>query len=629
MKKTFLGIGILLVSLFVNCNVHAIELSRGFSSSSGNVCANPGATDTIDLHYDYDSNKDDNQKPSKIQIDFSLPSGFSVSPSSSQMIDSEDSIVKNGENSYSLVIGTHEFTIYYTGILSFDIKATSSTEEKKYDFSATAKVINASGSVIETKNISINYIVLNEDDNDNCDDNSNVTSATMDGQNITSANIDTNNASVNFKFNLESPKSKIYQIIGDSSKELVNGEAKIDLNYGANNLQFRVESECKALNENRKKLYDSCQEYANNTSIGTSSHEIPVLLSVNRIDNRSKVNTLRSLTISDVSINFNPDLKTYMATVPYKVSSVNINALLTDNKASFVPGYGNRKVNLNEGTNDVQIKVKAENGEEAVYTIKINRELNDDATLRSIKVGDKEITIKKDLLKYSIRVENNVINPTIEINATDGNAKIERDEIKELQEGSNLISITVTASKGNKLVYNLDIIRDTLISTNSKLKDIIIKNNDFKFDSTLDTFNVHITSDVDKLDLEIIPEHEKAKYVVIGNKNLKDKSQVKIKVTAEDDKTVSNYTLNITKDPNKINILFIIIPAIVVLGVVVFIIIKKKKTKKNVKETESGKEDNNTSLKESETTEEKIEREEEVALDEEVSKENISNDTDK
>ena len=50
--------------------------------------------------------------------------------------------------------------------------------------------------------------------------------------------------------------------------------------------------------------------------------------------------------------------------------------------------------------------------------------------------------------------------------------------------------------------------------------------------------------DVEKLDLVVETDHEKAKYVVTGNKELENGSVVKVKVTAEDKKTTKYKILN-------------------------------------------------------------------------------------
>ena len=611
-RKCFIFLFILFVFI---PKVYAIELSgRGTNNSS--LCGNPGSSyDVIDVSYVYDSSLSDDKKVSKIQVDFTLPSGFSVSTDIDQFKNDNDSLVNNGNNSFSLIIGENEFVSYFSGVFSFKVLFTNSQEETSYNFSVVAKKFNVNNEVIETKTLSYKYVVLHTNDNDNCDNSDELTSLKVNGKDVSNIfdAIETNDSSAQIMFVAASPKTKIYQVTGNSLNELSNGSTTANLNYGNNTFEFKIVSECAIVNENRRNLSDTCSNMAYNYeySSGPSGFQFP--LTVNRVDNRSKVNTLKSLTISDVSINFNSDLKSYMATVPYKVSSVKINSSLTDSKSSYVPGFGNRVVNLNEGTNDIQVKVKAENGDEAVYTIKIEREKNDDATLRSIKVDDKEIEIKKDVLKYSTRVENEIVKPTIEIHPTDGNAKYEMTQVEELQEGSNLVEITVTASNGNKLVYILDIIRDSLVSTNSKLKDIKIKNGTFKFESDKETFDVNITSDVEQLELEIVTDNDKAKYVVVGNKNLKNGSQIKIKVTAEDEETITNYTLNIIKESKKINIIFIIPCVLLLIGGIVFIVIKNNK-KKNV----SLEKDN---IKSEESKEINTQNEEENKVDDNINSE--------
>ena len=325
----------------------------------------------------------------------------------------------------------------------------------------------------------------------------------------------------------------------------------------------------------------------------------------NRIDTRSKVNTLKSLSISDVSINFKPELKNYIATVPYSVSSVKIYSKLTDSKSNYVDGFGNRTVQLNEGNNDVQIKVRAENGSETTYSIKITREKNNDSTLKSIKVDDDEISIKKGKLRYSLNVDNKVTKPKITATPNDSNAKIEIDNFEELKEGDNEINIIVTASNGMKSNYVVNIIRDKLISSNSKLKNIVIKNHELKFDRDKLNYKIKLSKDEDKLDIAVETANNKAKYLIIGNKELKNNSIVKIKVTAEDGKTTTIYTIEIEKEVKNNNIL-IIIPIIVILIIVIIFIIMNVKKTNNKDEAKDEKVDNNNQLNEIKTSENDI-----------------------
>lgn len=442
----------------------------------------------------------------------------------------------------------------------------------------------------ETKTYRYQFGVLNESYIRSFNKNTSITSVTVDGQppqGLKSIEIDKASVTLAITQNGLASKNNLYLNVESEKngpiikKELISaGERTINLPYGSTLVYVEEKSEKEIFLDSLygDESYDEVGFTDGTFDRYIASNESAFLF--NRIDNRSKVNTLKSLMISDVTISFNPDLKTYNATVPYKVSSVKINSVLTDSKSSYVKGYGNRTVNLNEGTNNIQIKVQAENESVATYTIKITREKNDDASLKSITVDEKEIAVKEDLLVYSVKVNNEVVRPTIKAVPTDSKAKAEIDKFDDLVEGDNEINITVTASNGTKKVYVINVIRDTLISTNSKLKKLEVKGQDINFEIDKEEYKVHINYDVDKLDLVIEPDHEKAKYIVTGNKDLKNGSVVRIKVTAEDGETITNYVINVEKEKKPFNIVYVIIPAIMLLVGGVIILIKKGKKKK-------------------------------------------------
>ena len=93
-----------------------------------------------------------------------------------------------------------------------------------------------------------------------------------------------------------------------------------------------------------------------------------------RDDNKSTVNTLKTLSLSSGEINFDPNKTDYKVNVDKDVYYVTISSTLTDPKSSYVSGYGNRKINLNHGNNKISIKVKAENEDIRTYTIEVYRE---------------------------------------------------------------------------------------------------------------------------------------------------------------------------------------------------------------------------------------------------------------
>ena len=590
MKKGYFIIFVL-ISL-ISINVHAIDI--GYSGSGeyngvflndtkGTIAIVPGIKESLAVGYSVNYSGDSSDL-GRIDVSLSIPSGMTLT-TSSEYLEDGDTLTGSGSN-YKININNDNPEFHGVGVFTLKMPNVSTTTE--YNVTMTAKSYSKSGSLLQTKTGNYKFIVLVKPTN--CDNNSEYTiSSNLGG--LTKVNdsyytLSTTESKISFTLNPNSSKTKAGYVImsGDLKEKMLenNSTGNINLEYGKNNIIFTLITECYELSQKNNQLLGT-----GSIMVGLKRAEDVmvspkmVTVDITRIDNRSKVNTLKSLSISNVDISFKPELKNYIATVPYKVSSVQINSTLTDPKSSYTKGYGNRTVNLKEGLNNVQVKVKAENGSEAVYTIKITREKNDDSSLKSITVNDKEIAIKSGLLIYSTNVENDVVKPTIKAIPNDSKAKVEIAKFSDLEEGSNEISITVTASNGTKSVYVIDVIREKLISDNSKLKVLEIKNHEISFNRDELNYSVHISYDINQLDLVIEPEHEKATYVVTGNKDLENESIIKLKVTAEDQISTTTYSIKIKKNKKPFNILFVIIPAVLIFITIIIFVIKSKKGKKN------------------------------------------------
>ena len=79
-----------------------------------------------------------------------------------------------------------------------------------------------------------------------------------------------------------------------------------------------------------------------------------------------------TLSVGQLSPDFTGSVKEYTTTVPYETTSIEVQAQTSDSKASVESITGN--ADLQPGENTITITVKAENGSEAVYTIKATRE---------------------------------------------------------------------------------------------------------------------------------------------------------------------------------------------------------------------------------------------------------------
>lgn len=86
------------------------------------------------------------------------------------------------------------------------------------------------------------------------------------------------------------------------------------------------------------------------------------------------------------------------------------------------------------------------------------------ANLKSLSVDGYDITPKfdKDTLKYNLEVENEVEKITIKAGRADNSARVSGTGEKELTEGINKFEIVVTAEKGNKKTYVIEVNRKEL-----------------------------------------------------------------------------------------------------------------------------------------------------------------------
>ncbi|MGM9877883.1 MAG: cadherin-like beta sandwich domain-containing protein [Bacilli bacterium] len=365
-----------------------------------------------------------------------------------------------------------------------------------------------------------------------------------------------------YKANVSSDVTSItISATAESSKSTVTGTGKKSLNYGDNKFVITVKSE-----DGKTKSYT---------------------LVVNRTDNRSTNNTLKSLDITDVKMDksFSSATTSYTAIVPSTTQSIQINATLSDEKASFVNGYGPRNVNLQYGVNNVEVKVKAENENIKVYTIKVTREdgRSSNNSLKSLSVSNTNINFDKNTTTYNLSVKNDIETIEISAQAEDNKSIITGLGTFKLEEGNNEIKIDVKAENGSINTYTLNIKRLTLnesLSSNTNITKFDIKNYNISFSNDVSDYIIKL-KDEEKLDINIELEDETSTFRILGNEELKDNSIVKIIVSSTDGST-KEYNLIIDKKNESNNMLYliiIIIESIVIILLVVIIISKNKKTK--------------------------------------------------
>ena len=304
---------------------------------------------------------------------------------------------------------------------------------------------------------------------------------------------------------------------------------------------------------------------------------------VTRPDNRSSINTLKTLKLSSGIINFKSDINDYVVNVENSVNTIKITSSLTDPKAKYVEDYSNKEITLLEGNNKVVITVIAENGNENTYTININRELSGNNILKKLMVDDNEIPLNEQDFSYTYTVENNVVKVNIKAQALDNKAQVEIDRINNLEIGENEIGIYVTAPNGDVSRYTLYITRKPVLSNNAYLKELKIDGYNIAFNREEKYYNLKI-KDEDELVISAISDDEKATVNIDGNKNLINGSIIKIIVKAEDG-SINRYFINIEKKEKKSLLwLILLLILLIIMATILIIVLMKKNDKEKEKE---------------------------------------------
>jgi len=237
---------------------------------------------------------------------------------------------------------------------------------------------------------------------------------------------------------------------GEDSKAKIAGTGSKKINYGKNTYSIVVTAE-----NGSKKTYT---------------------ITVTKPDNRSKDNTLSSLSANPLDLKFNKNTTSYSFKVEHNVNSINISAKATDSKASVI-GTGTKI--LKDYVNTFNVVVTAENGSKKTYTIKVIRKdsegnlgaVSKDNTLKSLLVEGYDIKFNKDTLEYSIEVDNLVDNVKVNVVVNDSNATFEIVGNTNLSVGTNAIKINVTAENGDIKTYVINVTRKS-DSPSTTLKDL-------------------------------------------------------------------------------------------------------------------------------------------------------------
>ena len=260
-------------------------------------------------------------------------------------------------------------------------------------------------------------------------------------------------------------------------------------------------------------------------------------------------NYLSSLSLSQGTIEFNKNTTEYTINIDRDVTKIDVNAKAESSKAK-VSVLNND--NFNE-ENPIKIVVTSESGSSRTYTINIKYNgpvLDTNSYLKELKVDIGKLEFNKDTTTYTIEVPKGTKDIAVTATAESEKAKVEIANNKDISD-IKPITVTVTAEDGSTKLYviNIKFGINEEEEGNNLIKSIKIDGYKINFNPNVNDYKLKLKNRDDKLNIDVELDNEEAEYVILGNAHLKNKSTVRIKVTALNGEE-NIYTINIIKSTN-------------------------------------------------------------------------------
>lgn len=377
-----------------------------------------------------------------------------------------------------------------------------------------------------------------------------------------------------YKLEVSSPTVTVYATLTSSDSKYVDGfePRTVNLKYGINTVLIKIQDK-----EGKIRTYT---------------------ILVTRVDDRTSDNTLSNIELSVGKISFNSNVTDYKIEIPAKTNSLNVNATISSDKASYVAGYEPGEISINDDTTVKLIKVMSETGSTRTYVltfVKEGTDYIDDESLqfRDLVIPGVYIPFESEIVNYSLSVDYETesidINPVL--NDENGyyeiyiKNNINNDYIVTsntgigLEVGENFIEIKVVNSEGVVSYYRLTVIRKEFgldVSGDTTLKDLKVLGYNINFKPQKKEYTVRIKQEK-SLVITAVPNSNRAEVFIRGNDELTGFSTVRVKVVAENGE-FDTYSIDIKKDAfNKtIEIASIILGGVIILVSSCIIVLRKK-----------------------------------------------------
>lgn len=377
-----------------------------------------------------------------------------------------------------------------------------------------------------------------------------------------------------YKLEVNSPTISVYATLTSTDSSYISGyePRTVNLKYGVNTILIKIKNK-----EGKIRTYT---------------------ILVTRTDDRTSDNTINDLQLSVGKITFNSNVTDYKVEIPKDTKTVDVNASLSSELATFEEGSEPGTVYISGDTTVKFLKVISQTGSTRTYIITFVKKGTDTISNESLQLNDLIIPgvylpFESGVANYSTSVDYETDVIDLKMNTKDENSraiitykKKSDNEYKltsssgiKLDVGENFIEIKVINSNNKESTYRLTIIRKEFglgISDDTTLKELKVLGYNIKFNPAKRDYTVKIKQEK-TLVITAIPTSNRAEVFIRGNDELTGFSTVRVKVVAENGK-FETYSIDIKKDAfNKtIEIASIFVGAVIIIASSCIIIIKKK-----------------------------------------------------
>ena len=306
---------------------------------------------------------------------------------------------------------------------------------------------------------------------------------------------------------------------------------KFTLDSSSSLITYKLDEDGNILDTSKNTF--NCEEKSIGVSVKTNNN----LLSTIKIDNK------------DID-NFKSENNIYNLVVDSNKDKIVIEAVKEDNSASLSGDLGTKE--LVYGTNTFKINVTSYKKDVNTYTINVlrpdNRSTNN--KLKTLKITNTNLNFKSDVNNYSLEVSNDIKKVVVTSTLEDNKAKYQEDYTNKeivLNEGSNVITISIVAENGDINNYVINITR--ALSGNNSLKELYVNNERINIHNNEFSYTYTIENNISKVDIKATSYDDDAKIEIDDSSNLKvGDNELGIYVTAQNGDVV-RYTLYVTRRP--------------------------------------------------------------------------------